>query len=176
MKHLLIQTTKMVTVITLVLFSVSLMAQDDKSQRPSPPANVSEKVGNATITIDYSQPSVKGREIWGGLVPYGKVWRTGANEATTFETSADVKIEGESLKAGKYGLFTIPEEDEWTIIFNSVPDQWGAFNYDASKDVLRVKVKPQSVGQNMEKMTFKITSDGMVSLLWEKLKVSFSVE
>jgi len=165
----------MVTVFTLVLFSVSLIAQEDKSKRPSPPAKVSEKVGNATITIDYSQPSVKGREIWGGLVPYGKVWRTGANEATTFETSTDVKIEGESLKAGKYGLFTIPESDEWTFIFNSVPDQWGAFEYDASKDVLRVKVKSQKVDQNTEKMTFEI-DDGMVSLLWEKLKVGFKVE
>jgi len=175
MKHLLTRTTKMVTVFALVLFTISLMAQEDKSKRPSPPAKVSENVGNATITIDYSQPSVKGREIWGGLVPYGKVWRTGANEATTFETSADVKIAGESLKAGKYGLFTIPEADEWTFIFNSVPDQWGAFEYDASKDVLRVKVKPQNVDQNTEKMTFEIDG-GMVSLLWEKLKVGFTVE
>ena len=177
MKHLLIQITKMVTVFTLVFFSITLMAQqEDKSKRPSPPAKVSEKVGGATITIDYSQPSVKGREIWGGLVPYGKVWRTGANEATTFETSADIKVEGQSLKAGKYGLFTIPEPNEWTIIFNSVPDQWGAFDYDASKDVLRVKVEPQPVDNNMEKMTFQISSDGMVNLLWEKLKVSFAVK
>ena len=130
MKHLLLRTTKWLTAITFILFSIFSMAQDDKSKRPSPPDKVSEKVGSATITIDYSQPSVKDREIWGGLVPYGKVWRTGANEATTFENSADVKVEGESLKAGKYGLFTIPEANEWTIIFNSVPDQWGSGGYD----------------------------------------------
>lgn len=176
MKKLLLRTTKWVTAFSIVLFSISLMAQDDKSKRPSPPAKVSEKVGSTTITIDYSQPSVKGREIWGGLVPYDKVWRTGANEATTFEVSSDVKIEGNSLKAGKYGLFSIPGSDEWTIIFNSVPEQWGAFNYDESKDVLRVKVKPEKVGQNTEKMTFSISGDGLVTLMWEKLKISYNVK
>jgi hypothetical protein len=108
-------------------------------------------------------------------VAYGKIWRTGANEATTFEVSTDVKVEGESLKAGKYGLFTVPNENEWVIIFNSVSDQWGAFNYDESKDVLRVKVKPEQVADNTEKMTFNISDDGVVSLKWEKLVVNFNV-
>ena len=170
------KSAKWVTLITFLLFSTLLMAQDDKSSRPSPPAKVSEKVGNTTITIDYSQPSVKGREIWGGLVPYGKVWRTGANEATTFETSADIKVEGESLKAGKYALFTIPEADEWTFLFNSVPDQWGSFNYDDSKDVLKIKVKPKMVNQFTEKMTFAISEDGLVNLSWEKLVVGFKID
>lgn len=176
MKNFLFQAAKMVTLITFLLFSISVMAQDDKSSRPSPPAKVSEKVGNTTITIDYSQPSVKGRKIWGGLVPYSEVWRTGANEATTFETTADIKVEGEALKAGKYALFTIPEADEWTFIFNSVPDQWGSFRYDKSKDVLRIKVKPKMVDQPTEKMTFDISGDGSVSLKWEKLVVGFKVD
>jgi len=167
--------TLIVTLSSFVLFSATISAQEDKSQRPSPPAKVSENVGSTLVTIDYSQPSIKGREIWGGLVPYGKVWRTGANEATTFEVSTDVKVEGESLKAGKYGLFTVPSENEWVIIFNSVSDQWGAFSYDESKDVLRVKVKPEQVADNTEKMTFKISDDGMVSLMWGKLVVNFNV-
>ena len=167
--------TLIVTLSSFVLFSATISAQEDKSQRPSPPAKVSENVGSTLVTIDYSQPSIKGREIWGGLVPYGKVWRTGANEATTFEVSTDVKVEGESLKAGKYGLFTVPSENEWVIIFNSVSDQWGAFSYDESKDVLRVKVKPEQVADNTEKMTFNISDDGVVSLKWEKLVVNFNV-
>ena len=162
--------------LAISLQSFTGFAQEDKSKRPSPPANVSEKVGNTTITIDYSQPGVKGRNIWGELVPYGKVWRTGANEATTFEVSNAVKIEGKTLAAGKYGLFTIPEKDEWTIIFNSVPDQWGAFDYDASKDVLRVNVKPKKSPAMTERMTFKINKNGTVALLWENLEVDFNVK
>lgn len=158
---------------TLQSFSVN--AQDDKSKRPSPPANVSEKIGNTTVTIDYSQPAVKGRTIWGELVPYGKVWRTGANEATTFEVSNDVKVEGQTLPSGKYALFTIPEKDKWTIIFNSVPDQWGAFNYDPTKDVLKVMADPKKSPESMERMTFKINKNGTVSLSWENLEVDFTV-
>jgi hypothetical protein len=162
-------------IIAFSLQSFSGYTQDDKSKRPSPPANVTEKIGNTTVTIDYSQPAVKGRTIWGDLVPYDKVWRTGANEATTFEVSNDVKVEGKTLPAGKYGLFTIPGKDEWTIIFNSVPDQWGAFEYDPTKDVLKVNVKPKKSPEAMEKMTFKINKNGTVSLLWEKLEVDFNV-
>lgn len=165
----------LVATIAFSIQSFSGFAQEDKSKRPSPPANVSEEVGNATITIDYSQPGVKGRTIWGDLVPYGKVWRTGANEATTFEVSNDVKIEGKPLKAGKYALFTIPDKDQWTIIFNSVPDQWGAFNYDPSKDILKVDVKPQKSPEMTERMTFKINKNGTVALLWENLEVDFKV-
>ena len=161
-----------------IAFSLQFLsgyAQDDKSKRPSPPANVSEKVGNITVTIDYSQPGVNGRTIWGELVPYGKVWRTGANEASTFEVSSDVKIEGKTLPAGKYALFTIPEKDSWTIIFNSVPDQWGAFNHDPSKDVLKVNVKPKKAPEMNERMTFNINKNGTVALLWENLEVDFKV-
>ncbi|MEJ0056156.1 MAG: DUF2911 domain-containing protein [Bacteroidota bacterium] len=111
--------------VVLLLCSLQAVAQEDKAARPSPPAQVSKKTSNATVTINYGQPSVKGRKIFGSLEPYGKVWRAGANEATTFEVDKDVKIEGQSLPAGKYGFFAIPDEKEWTIIFNKVPNQWG---------------------------------------------------
>lgn len=151
-----------------------LQAQD--KQPASPPASVAEKIGDATVTINYSQPSVRGRKIWGELVPYGKVWRTGANKATTFEVSQDVTIEGQKLPKGKYALFTIPGEDEWTIIFNRKHDQWGAYDYKESEDVLRVKVKPATADEHFEAMTFDINKDGIVSLLWEKMRVSFQVK
>src|ERR1700675_3642107 len=108
-----------------MLMSSLIWAQDDKSKRPSPPATATGKVMGATITINYSSPAVKGRKIWGGLVPYDKVWRTGANEATIFETSKDIKIGGKTLKAGKYSLYTKPGEKEWQVIFNSQTGQWG---------------------------------------------------
>ena len=158
--------------VTLPLSKVS--GQEDKSTRPSPPAAVHAKIGDNTVSINYSSPAVKGRTIWGDLVPYGKVWRTGANEATVFETSGDLVVNGQKLPAGKYGLFTLPGEKEWTVIFNSVWDQWGAFKYDASKDVLRIKANPVKSEAFNERMKFEI-SDHVVTLLWEDLKVSFMV-
>ena len=101
-----------------VLFSAAVIAQD----RPSPAATATGEINGAAITINYSSPGVKGRVIWGGLVPFDKVWRAGANEATTFETSKDIKVEGKNLPAGKYGFFAIPGQTEWTIIFNKVPE------------------------------------------------------
>lgn len=158
---------------TAFLFmTVSAQAQTDKSQRPSPPAQAKGTIQNAEVTIDYSTPSVKGRTIWGDLVPYGKVWRTGANEATTIETFADIMIQGQKLPAGKYALFTIPGKTEWVWIFNSVWDQWGAFKYDQNKDVLRVKAVPQGNPVYNELMRFEIRDD-MVYLYWENLQVSF---
>jgi hypothetical protein len=114
---------------------------------------------------------VKGRTIWGDLVPYGKVWRTGANEATTIETNKDIMIQGQKLPAGKYALFTIPGETEWTWIFNSVWDQWGAYKYDGSKDVLRITTKPQKSPVFHEQLRFDITNE-KISLAWENLLIS----
>ncbi len=159
----------------MLFVSVSCLGQDDKSKRPSPPAKVTEKVGNTTVTIDYSRPSVKGRKIFGEMEPYGKVWRTGANEATTFEVSNAVNIEGQPLPAGKYGLFTIPGENEWTVIFNKVPNQSGAFNYDEKQDALRVKVKPKKTAKPTEMLTFNINKNGQVAMLWENTEVNFKV-
>src|SRR6202795_5211006 len=101
-----------------MLMSSLIWAQDDKSKRPSPPATATGKVMGATITIDYSSPGVKGRKIWGDLVPYDKVWRAGANEATLIATDKDIQVEGKPLPAGKYSLYAIPGENEWTIIIN----------------------------------------------------------
>lgn len=151
--------------------------QDDKSKRPSPPAQAKETISNGTVvTIDYSQPSVKGRTIGKDLEPMpGKVWRTGANEATTFEVSKPVKVEGKELPAGKYALFTIANDNEWTIIFNKTAKQWGAFDYKEADDALRVKVKPAKAQQFAEKMTFSVNKNGTVSLLWGDTKVDFTV-
>ena len=141
----------------------------------SPASTAAGKIGNANITINYGSPSVKGRAIWGELVPYGKVWRTGANKATTFETDADITVEGQPLKKGKYALFTLPEKNEWTIIFNKTTDQWGAFNYKQDDDVLRVKVKPSAVNELTEALKFEVTKGG-VTMKWEKLALSFGVK
>jgi hypothetical protein len=159
----------------MLFVSVSCLGQDDKSKRPSPPAKVTEKVGNTTVTIDYSRPSVKGRKIFGELEPYGKVWRTGANEATTFEVSNAVTIEGKTLPAGKYGLFTIPGENEWTVIFNKVANQWGAYEYKEDQDALRVKVKPKKTPKPTEMLTFNINKNGQVAMMWENTEVNFKV-
>ena len=153
--------------------TISLQAQD-KSKRPSPPAQAEANVNGTKVLIDYSSPAVKGRKLYGKLIPKKKPWRTGANEATTIELSTDVMIEGQKLAAGKYALFTIGSPDEWTIIFNAEPNQWGAFKYKESKDVLRVKVKPTK-GEFSERMKFSIADDGKVKLNWGDIEVGFLV-
>ncbi|RKD14501.1 hypothetical protein BCY91_08505 [Pelobium manganitolerans] len=160
----------------VLAFNINVKAQADKSKRASPPAKVSETLkSGATVSIDYSQPSVKGRAIGKEIAPYGKVWRTGANEATVFETSKDVKINGKALPAGKYGLYSIPGENEWTIIFNKTWKQWGT-NYTESDDALRIKVKPGTAKDFSEKMTFTISPSGEVKLLWGNVAVPFTVK
>ena len=149
--------------------------QDEKSQRPSPPATASGLIGELNITIQYSTPAVKDRVIWGALVPYNSVWRTGANEATVFEVDQDVLINGELLREGKYGLFTIPTEGDWTVIFNEVHDQWGAFNYDESQDILRIQVTPQKEEALQERLFFDIDDSGNVILKWEYVSLGFEV-
>ncbi|WP_420316749.1 DUF2911 domain-containing protein [Ekhidna sp.] len=167
---------KAVLLLTLTfIFAFSVNAQKDKSKRPSPPAQVSKEVNGTKITIDYSRPSKKGREIFGGLEKYGKVWRTGANESTWVEVSKEVKVEGKALPAGKYGLFTIPGEDEWTIIFNKKWDGWGAYEYIEADDVLRVTVNSSSTDAVVEQFTIDIEDSGDVILAWDQTKVEFSI-
>ncbi|MBK9731276.1 MAG: DUF2911 domain-containing protein [Chitinophagaceae bacterium] len=166
---------QLLTPVIIVLFSISVFAQDDPANRPSPPATATGKVGVATITINYGSPSVKERKIWGELVPYGKVWRSGANEATTFETDKDIKVEGKVLPAGKYGFFTIPGEKEWVVIFNKVPDQWGAFKYDESQDALRVTVKPRKSEKSNERLLYTVNDKG-IALFWENLEVPVAIQ
>ena len=163
-----------------LLLSSLIWAQGDKSSRPSPPATANGKVGAATITINYSSPSVKGRTILGSLVPYDKVWRAGANEATIFETDKPIKLEGKSLAAGKYSLFATPGEKEWTIILNSQTGQWGIkqggeANRDLAKDVLAVKVKSKTVSDSREKLVYTINNKGFV-LAWDKFEVPVSIQ
>jgi hypothetical protein len=150
------------------------MSQGDKSTRPSPPAEVKAEVNGTMVSVNYSSPSVKERAIWGELVPYGKVWRTGANEATVIETSGDIMVNELTLPAGKYSLFTIPGEKEWTFIFNSVWDQWGHYKYESSKDVLRVTAVPQKSSEFHEKLTFDIM-DNVLILSWENLTVGLGL-
>ena len=164
---------------SLALFSVFIACgQEDKSKRPSPPASEKETLKNGTsVSINYSQPSVKGRAIGKDLEPLpGKVWRTGANEATVFEVDKNVKIEGKELPAGKYGLFTIANGNDWTVIFNKTWNQWGAFDYKEADDALRINVKEDKAKEFSERMTFKISKDGKVTLLWGNEKVDFKVE
>jgi len=169
---------KPILFLSITIFSMFFSCvENDKSKRPSPPALAKETLDNgAVVTIDYSQPSVKGRTIGKDLEPMaGKLWRTGANEATVFEVSKAVKVEGKDLPAGKYALFTIANEGEWTIIFNKTWKQGGVANYKEADDALRVKVKPGKAAQFSEKMTFVIDKNGTVSLLWGDIKVDFKV-
>ena len=173
--------------------------------RPSQKASVMQTVGVTDITITYSRPGVKGRRIWGDpvasqagtrgeatlddqnvrpkdavIVPWGHVWRTGANEATTFVVTDDVLINGQKLAAGSYSLHTIPTKDEWTIVFNGTSNQWGSFNYDPAKDTLRVKVKPQWLNDSQEWLEYSIPevtpNTAKVVIRWEKVAVPFTVE
>ena len=166
----------------ILFMAIGAHAQDskppeDKSKRPSPPAIASGSTASGTsIKIDYSQPSIKGREIGTGVEPHkDSVWRTGANEATVFEVNKDVTINGKSLPAGKYGLFTIWHGDTWTIIFNKTWKQWGAFTYKATDDVLRVDVPNTPPSSPGEKMTFQVGSDGKVALAWGNIGFNFAV-
>lgn len=147
--------------------------------RSSPKATLTQTVGVTDVTINYSRPGVKGRSVWGSLVPFDQVWRTGANEATTISFSDDVLINGQKLPKGTYSLHTIPGRDEWTIIFNSVADQWGSYSYDAAKDVLRVKARPERA-EFREWMGFEIpeltTDTAKVVLRWDTVAVPFTVD
>ena len=158
----------------LIVSAMPALAQrGDDTKRKSKNGKVEGTIDGVNVTLEYGRPMVKERQIWGGLVPFDKVWRTGADEATTFAISKDINVEGKKLAAGTYSLFTIPGEAEWTIIFNKVAKQWGGYKYDSGQDVLRVKVKP-AAAEHVEEMTFKIEGNKVV-LLWEKLSVSFVI-
>ncbi len=144
----------------------------------SPAASVAHRLGAGSVRIDYHRPAVRGRKIWGGLVPFGQVWRAGANEATTIAFSDPVRVDGKPLAAGSYAFFAIPGPDQWTLIFNRVPGQWGAFHYQAGQDALRVPVKP-AAGPAQENLAYTIKPaepDGLrVELAWDTLTVGFHV-
>lgn len=160
--------------LAMLLMSTQIWSQ------ASPAATATGKVGDATITINYSSPSVKGRQIWGGLVPYDKVWRAGANQATIFQTDKDIKVGGKALPAGKYSLYALVGEKEWTIILNSQTGQWGinrdgSTTEDPAKDVIRVTVKPVKSATMNERLVYTINNKGFV-LSWENLDVPVSIK
>ncbi len=163
----------------LSLLALAFLVSTTAFGQASPRENVSGTVAGSMITVNYGSPSVKGRKIWGGLVPYDKVWRTGANEATIFTTSQAIKIGEKTLPAGKYSLYTIPGEKEWKVIFNSQTGQWGikedgSTTDDASKDVLVTSVTPMKSKMSNERMVFKLTKSSVI-LLWDNLAVPIKV-
>jgi len=162
----------------LMFFVAETFAQLDLP-RLSPKASVMQIVGLSEVSISYGRPSVRGRKIWGELVPFNTVWRSGADEATTITFGDSVQINGQKLEAGKYSFFTIPNENEWTIIFNKVSKQWGAYNYDSTKDALRIKVKPQehNFTESLQYNFTDLHTDFVkVNLDWENLRISFDVK
>jgi hypothetical protein len=155
----------------VTLLSLTTFAQDKKMA--SPAAKASGTADGVVVTIDYHQPSAKGRKIMGGLVPFGEVWRTGANETTSIELGANAKIEGQAVAKGKYGLYTLPGENEWIIIINK-DIKWGAYDYSDKQDLVRVKVKPAKTAAFVEMLTINVKGD-MVTIEWENTSVSFKI-
>lgn len=164
--------TKTVLLFVAVLTTALATAQDKKPA--SPPATATGKINGATITINYSSPFVKGRVIWGDLVPYGKVWRAGANKPTTFETDKALMVEGKELPAGKYAVYVIPEKDNATVIFGKDP-AIGFNNYDESKDQIRVNVKPKKSAKMNESLVYTINKDN-VTLSWENWDIPVKIK
>jgi hypothetical protein len=169
----------------MLLCSIALCAALAVAQQPpskmlrvSPYATVTQTIGITEVSVMYHRPGVKGREIWNKLVPYNQVWRAGANNATIFSFSDDVIINGTTLKAGKYSFFTIPGENSWTVIFNSTADQWGAYNYDSTKNILSFSVTPEAAAHE-EWLSYSFSdltvASAKVTLRWEKIAVSFTV-
>lgn len=147
----------------------------DDAKRKSKNGKTEGTIAGVAVTVEYGRPNVAGREIWGKLVPYGQVWRTGADEATTVTFAKDVLVEGQKLAAGTYALFTIPGASEWTVIFNKTAEQWGAYDYDAKQDALRVTVAPGAAAAPVESLDFVIEGDRVV-MRWEKVAVGFAVK
>ena len=159
----------------LLIFIATTNFAVGQKAKASPRENVTGKINTATISIDYGSPSVRGRKIWGALVPFDKIWRAGANEATTFETDKDLIVEGEKLPAGKYSVFIIPNEKECIVIFNKKSDQWGAYNYSKDLDQLRVEVSTKKETKSAEKLLF-IVKDNEVALLWDNWMIALNVK
>jgi hypothetical protein len=176
-------TRSVLTVVSGLVLATGLFAQAPQIEfpAPSPAATFKQRVGITDISVEYSRPSMRGRKIFGSLVPYGEVWRTGANSATKITFSTDVKFGGADVAAGTYALFSIPGESEWTVILNNVTGQWGSYAYNAANDVTRVTVKPAAVPNAVE--TFSIGVSGLSAegsatlyLMWENVRVPVKIE
>ncbi len=175
---------KLKTIFSILIFAAlfipitNIFGQEFETPRPSPNATVSQTVGVTHVSIDYSSPGVKGRKIWGGLVPYNEIWRTGANEVTSITFDDPLRINGNELPAGTYGIHTIPGESEWEIIFSKDTEVDDGSQFDEKKDALRIRVTPQETPFT-ERMTFTFTNTtdtySEVNLIWEKLRVTFKL-
>jgi Protein of unknown function (DUF2911) len=154
-------------------------AQQDKSKRPSPPASTSCDLGGGnSIKVDYSSPRAKGRKIFGGIVPYGEVWRAGANEATTFVTSTDVMVGGTHVPAGSYTLFTVPNKDKWTLVISKKTGEWGTPYPGADSDFARVDMKASTTPAAVENFTIAFDKTGggcTLRMEWETTRASVEV-
>lgn len=167
---------KLLIVSVFMLYSFYSVAQDALPERPSPLAIVRLRYKDAYLKITYSQPHKKNREIFGSLVPYGQVWRLGANEATEITITRDVSVNNQILKAGTYTLLAIPEKDKWTIIINAEPGLWGSYNYNSKLDVMRFEVPVEgTAGTVFEPFTIKADQSNAavaISMMWDKVKVT----
>jgi Protein of unknown function (DUF2911) len=161
------------------LGQIAFAQSDLKTPDVSQAAETKQRIALTDITVNYHRPLVNGRKIWGALVPYGKVWRAGANENTTIEFSDDVSVEGKPLAKGLYGLHMIPNQDSWTVIFSKTNTAWGSYSYDQKDDALRVDVKPKALAENDEALEFEFENlkptSTTVTMKWEKLGVPFTV-
>lgn len=164
--------TVLVFIIPIVLAGQSVTPPQE---RKSPLIHHVDSVGDLLVRLQYGSPAVRGRELWGQLVPFDQVWRTGANEASTIELSDDVMVHGEHLQAGKYAIFTIPTAEEWTVIFNTIHDQWGAYDYNPANDALRVVTNPVRENKHSERMVIEINSSG-IQLCWGDLILPIQIQ
>jgi hypothetical protein len=166
------------TALGLLLFATLATAQQDKAARPSPPAKATCSAGDATITVDYSSPRAKGRKVFGGIVPYGQEWRLGANEATTFVTSAAVTVGGTKVPAGNYTLFAVPAEDKWTLVISKKTGEWGVPYPGKDSDFARVDMKASKLPSPMENFTISFDKAGSGCTLraeWENTRASVEI-
>jgi len=163
----------------LAMCATVFLAQQDKSKRPSPPATATFDLGGGkSVTIDYSSPRAKGRKIYGGLVPFGDVWRTGANEATTFVTNADLVVGGTTVPAGSYTLFTVPGKDKWSLVLSKKTGEWGTEYPGASNDLARIDMKVSALPSAVENFTIAFEKAGTGATLnidWETTRASAAI-
>jgi hypothetical protein len=165
-----------IVMLSVVFLSTKTDAQNLKIPQPSTLQKIEQDLGLGQVTIAYSRPNVKGRKMFGAIEPYGIVWRTGANAATKIKLTDSITIEGHPLAPGEYALFTIPQANEWTVIINQTAQQWGAYSYDSTKDVLRFRIKPGKLDRKVETFTIQFANAFVehcdLQLMWESTIVS----
>jgi hypothetical protein len=164
---------------TVAVAGIALRAQQDKASRPSPPAKAECKIDGKTITIDYSSPRAKGRKIFGSLVPYGQVWRAGANEATTLVTSGEINIGGKAVPAGKYTIFAVPAEDKWTLVISKKTGEWGTAYPGPDNDLARIDMKASKTSAPVENFTIAFDQKGSTCTMrmeWENTTASVDIK